>query len=112
MGLVSPSTGCRLRGTWNRVSLNLMTPPRDDLEAVRQLQRGCFRELRALVASPEPEAAQCTVHQRHTSPHLVHAKSAAASSPGAGLADQETRLWPLVRPVPRLPRRAESWASM
>jgi transcriptional regulator with XRE-family HTH domain len=43
------------------VSLNLMTLSRADLERVRQLQRSYFRELRALVASSEPEETAAVV---------------------------------------------------
>lgn len=43
------------------VSLNLMTLSKADLERVRQLQRAYFRELRALVASSEPEEAAALV---------------------------------------------------
>jgi hypothetical protein len=43
------------------VSLNLMTLSHADLERVRQLQRAYFRELRALVASSEPEETAAVV---------------------------------------------------
>jgi hypothetical protein len=43
------------------VSLNLMTLSKADLERVRQLQRAYFRELRALVASSEPEETAAVV---------------------------------------------------
>lgn len=65
----------RLKAHWSRValdrlqapraadhiSLNLMTLSKKDLEAVRQLQVRYFRELRALVASSEPEEAAALV---------------------------------------------------
>ncbi len=43
------------------ISLNLMTLSKADLERVRQLQRAYFRELRALVASSEPEETAAVV---------------------------------------------------